>query len=144
MGPKDWTKIEGSGKLFTDTTFPADETMLSWKEYPRTVGGLAKYLNWFKEFKRPKDLHSIKKDTQNPIASVSLFGAEFAKNGKLAAYDLEQGSIGDNYLLTVVAALAERGNFIQKMFSQDKYNDEGIFTIRAFVKGRPEDITIDD
>jgi hypothetical protein len=30
--------------------------MLSWKEYPRTVGGLAKYLSWFKEFKRPKDL----------------------------------------------------------------------------------------
>ena len=47
MGAKDWTKIEGSGNLFSDTTFPADETMLSWKEYPRTVGGLAKYLNWF-------------------------------------------------------------------------------------------------
>ena len=47
MGPKDWTKIEGSGDLYTDQSFPADATMLSWKEYPRTVGGLAKYLNWF-------------------------------------------------------------------------------------------------
>lgn len=55
-GPKDWTQIEGSGLLFTDRSFPADETMLSWKEYPRTVGGLAKYLSWFKEFKRPRDL----------------------------------------------------------------------------------------
>ena len=55
-GPVDWTKIEGSGKLFTDKTFPADETMLSWKEYPRTVGGLSKYINWFKDFKRPRDL----------------------------------------------------------------------------------------
>lgn len=30
------------------------------------------------------------------------------------------------------------------MFNQTTYNEEGIFTIRAFVKGRPEDITIDD
>jgi len=41
--------------MFTDHSFPADETMLSWKEYPRTVGGLGKYLGWFKEFKRPRD-----------------------------------------------------------------------------------------
>ena len=30
------------------------------------------------------------------------------------------------------------------MIAQSKYNDEGIFTIKAFVKGRPEDITVDD
>ena len=56
-GPVDWTKIEGSGKQFTDESFPADQSILSWKEYPRAIGGLAKYLNWFKDFKRPKDLH---------------------------------------------------------------------------------------
>jgi|TARA_B110000305_G_C19312046_1_gene574461 hypothetical protein len=137
-------KVEGSGKLFTDHSFPADETMLSWKEYPRTVGGLAKYLSWFKEFKRPKDLHSIAKDTKNPHPTVSLFGKDFESKGKLSAHDLEQGSVGDNYLITVIAALAERGKFIPAMFNQTKYNTEGIFTIRAYVKGRPEDITVDD
>ena len=30
------------------------------------------------------------------------------------------------------------------MFTQKQYNNEGIFTIKAFVKGRPEDITVDD
>jgi hypothetical protein len=45
--------------------------MLSWKEYPRTVGGLAKYLSWFKDFKRPKDLVLISKELQS---KVSLFG----------------------------------------------------------------------
>ena len=49
-GPVDWTQIKGSRKLFTDDAFPPHETMLSWKEYPRTVGGLGKYLNWFKGF----------------------------------------------------------------------------------------------
>jgi calpain-10 len=52
--------------------------------------------------------------------------------------------VGDNYFLTVAAALAERGKTIPNMFNQTTYNEEGIFTIRAFVKGRPEDITIDD
>ena len=111
-GPVDWTVIEGSGKLFTDHSFPADETMLSWKEYPRTVGGLAKYLSWFKQYMRPKDLHSMAKDTKNPHETVSLFGKHFEKTGKLMSYDLEQGSVGDNYLLTVIAALADRGNFV--------------------------------
>lgn len=57
-GPQNWRKIEGSGVMFRDRSFPADESMLSWKEYPRTVGGLAKYLSWFKDFKRPKELLS--------------------------------------------------------------------------------------
>lgn len=73
-----------------------------------------------------------------------MFGNDFKKTGKLSAYNLEQGSVGDNYLLTVIAALAERGNFIPNLFNQTEYNDEGIFTIKCFVKGRPEDITIDD
>lgn len=82
--------------------------MLSWKEYPRTVGGLSKYLSWFKEFKRPRELT---KDTK-----ISLFGSQYESSGKLMAFNLEQGSVGDNYLLTVIAALADRGEFIPQMF----------------------------
>ena len=103
--------------MYTDESFPADETMLSWKEYPRTIGGLAKYLSWFKDFQRPKDLHSIAKDTKNPHPTVSLFGKSFEKTGKMQSYDLEQGSVGDNYLITVAAALAERGKSIPNMFN---------------------------
>jgi hypothetical protein len=89
MGPKDWTKVERSGIPYTDPSFPADESMLRWKEYPRTVGGLAKYLTWFKDFKRPQEMHTLAKDTKNPHAGVSLFGKKFEKTGKFAAYDLE-------------------------------------------------------
>jgi hypothetical protein len=80
----DWTKIEGTGKIFTDHSFPADQTMLSWKEYPRSIGGLAKYLTWFKDFRRPKDLHNLShKDLQH--AEVSLFG----KDGNLVTNEIE-------------------------------------------------------
>jgi hypothetical protein len=75
---------------------------------------------------------------------VSLFGRQFEQTGKLAAFNLEQGSVGNNYFLTVAAALADRGKFIPKLFHQTRYPEEGIFTVRAYVKGRPEDINIDD
>jgi hypothetical protein len=51
------------------------------------------------------------------IPKVTLFGEDYPQTGMLKAYDLEQGSVGDNYLLTVIAALAERGKFIPNMFS---------------------------
>ena len=44
----------------------------------------------------------------------------------------------------MAAALADRGDYITKLFEQKQYNEEGIFTINAHVKGRPEEITIDD
>jgi hypothetical protein len=140
----DWHKIEGSEKQFTDKSFPADETMLSWKEYPRTIGGLGKYLSWFKDFKRPADFHSSSKGTHSQMMPVSLFGSDYEKTGKLTTHSLEQGGVGDNYFLTVVAALADRGKYIPNMFDQKTYTTEGIFTVRVWVKGRPEDITIDD
>jgi len=81
-GPVDWSKIEGTGKIFTDHSFPADQTMLSWKEYPRTVGGLSRYLSWFKDFRRPKDLHNMSKP-KDQVPQVSLFGKDFESTQKL-------------------------------------------------------------
>jgi hypothetical protein len=78
------------------------------------------------------------------LTEVSLFGSEYEKTKKLVVKDIEQGSLGDNYFLTVVAALAERGSTITSLFHHKTYNHEGIFALRPFVKGRPEDITVDD
>ena len=45
----------------------------------------------------------------------------------------------------MIAALAEKKpSFIPGMFYQSKYTQEGIFTIKVYVKGRQELITIDD
>ena len=62
----------------------------------------------------------------------------------MESIDIEQGSVGDNYFLTILAALSERPHFISKLFHQSKYTHEGIFAIKAYVKGRIEDVTIDD
>lgn len=75
---------------------------------------------------------------------MSLFGSEFEKTGKLLDYNFEQGSLGDNYFLTFLAALSEVDGAIPGIFHQDKYNHEGIFALRVYVKGRPEEVTVDD
>ena len=80
---------------------------------------------------------------KDEFQEVSLFGKDFEKTKKLQSTGIEQGSLGDNYLLTVLAALAER-DLVPDMFSQKKYNHEGIFTIKVYVKGRPENVTVDD
>lgn len=84
--------------------------MLSWKEYPRSIGGLSKYLSWFKDFKRPGDILKLKEKKAKP--RLSLFGKVWEKNKTMNSVNFEQGSVGDNYLLTVLAALAERGDFV--------------------------------
>ena len=87
-GPVDWTKVEGKGKPFVDTTFPADQTMLSWKEYPRSIGGLSKYLNWFKDFKRPSELLKLSKDKKIK-PKLSLFGRKYDKSKEMNSINFE-------------------------------------------------------
>jgi hypothetical protein len=62
--------------------------MLSWKEYPRTTGGLSRYLSWFKDFRRPKDLHRAA-GTEGEFGRDRLFGRDYEKTKKLYSHDLE-------------------------------------------------------
>jgi hypothetical protein len=59
--------------------------MLSWKEYPRSIGGLSKYLTWFKDYRRPRDLILVQKNAQE----VSLFGSHYEKTGKIYNKEFE-------------------------------------------------------
>lgn len=56
--------------------------MLTWKEYPKTIGGLTKYYAWFKEYRRPRDLIEISKDNSS-VPAISLFGSSYKQTGKI-------------------------------------------------------------
>lgn len=73
-----------------------------------------------------------------------MFGKDWETSKKLATSGFEQGTLGDNYFLTMVAALAQRGQTIPNLFHTKKYTHEGIFALKVYVKGRPEDVTVDD
>jgi len=53
---------------------------------------------------------------QDKLPPVTLFGSNYEKSGKLYNKEFEQGSIGDNYFLTVVAALGERDGILTNLF----------------------------
>ena len=59
--------------------------MLSWKEYPRSIGGLSKYITWFNDNRRPRDLVLVQKKSPE----VSLFGTHYDKTGKLYTKEFE-------------------------------------------------------
>jgi hypothetical protein len=119
--------------------------MISWKAYPRTVGGLTKYLTWFKDFRRPKDLvHIASSKSKRSASAVTLFGKEYEKSGELNSHSFEQGAVGDNYFLTVLAALSDVKGFIPSLFEQKQYPTEGIFAVSVYIKGRREYVTVDD
>jgi len=54
--------------------------------------------------------------SKDKTTSVTLFGKDFESSKKLKTNDFSQGTLGDNYFLTVLAALSERPAFIQNMF----------------------------
>ena len=99
-GPDDWTKIIGSGNEYSDTTMPADRSMVVWPGFERSDhASLKKYLGYIRSYKRPTQMES----------RPSLWGS------KIVPHDIYQGSVGDCYMVAVAAALAERPNRIQKV-----------------------------
>lgn len=73
-----------------------------------------------------------------------MFGKDYDRTKIIINKDFEQGSLGDNYFLTMLAALSEKQGYIPKMFHQSSYVHEGIFAMKVYVKGRPENVTVDD
>ena len=91
-GPDDWTKIIGTGKKYTDSSMPADNSMVVWPGFARKDSAqLTSYLSYIKSFKRPTSAES----------SPSLWGS------RINPHDIFQGSVGDCYMVSVAAALAE-------------------------------------
>jgi len=111
-------RIKVSGKLFEDVSFPADSSAVSWTQK-------SSY-----EWKRPTEVET----------SPSLWG----KKGIRPAA-INQGSLGDCWLLASMAAIAEWPERIEKVFNGVKqYPSNGQFVTNFWAYGRPFRVTIDD
>ncbi|CAJ0586379.1 unnamed protein product, partial [Mesorhabditis spiculigera] len=58
--------------------------------------------------------------------------------------DIEQGSIGDCWLLSAMAILAERPDILEHIIITKEYNPIGVYQIRVCVDGEWRIITVDD
>ncbi|XP_029032114.1 calpain-A-like isoform X2 [Osmia bicornis bicornis] len=110
-----------SGTLFDDPEFPADDTSLYFSRRPD------RYIEW----KRPMEI------VDNP----QLFVEGFSR------FDVQQGELGDCWLLAAVANLTMDANLFFQVVPEDQSFDEnyaGIFHFRFWQYGRWVDIVIDD
>ncbi|XP_034171889.2 calpain A isoform X5 [Osmia lignaria lignaria] len=110
-----------SGTLFDDPEFPADDTSLYFSRRPD------RYIEW----KRPMEI----------VDSPQLFVEGFSR------FDVQQGELGDCWLLAAVANLTMDANLFFQVVPEDQSFDEnyaGIFHFRFWQYGRWVDIVIDD
>ena len=57
---------------------------------------------------------------------------------------VKQGDLGDCWLLSAASALAENPERIKKLFDNEEYSANGMFTVNFFLRGKPIKVTIDD
>ncbi|XP_011304763.1 calpain-A isoform X5 [Fopius arisanus] len=110
-----------SGQLFEDPEFPADDSSLYFSRRPD------RYIEW----RRPMEI------ADNP----QLFVEGFSR------FDVQQGELGDCWLLAAVANLTMYQHLFFQVVPEDQGFDEsyaGIFHFRFWQYGRWVDVVIDD
>ncbi|XP_012347614.1 calpain-A isoform X2 [Apis florea] len=110
-----------TGTLFEDSEFPADDSSLYFSKRPD------RYIEW----KRPMEI------ADNP----QLFVEGFSR------FDVQQGELGDCWLLAAVANLTMDANLFFQVVPEDQSFEEnyaGIFHFRFWQYGRWVDVVIDD
>ena len=58
--------------------------------------------------------------------------------------DIQQGSLGDCYFLSALAAIAEKPRLIIKLFENKQVNKYGCYSLFLFIDGQCENIILDD
>ena len=58
--------------------------------------------------------------------------------------DVMQGQLGDCWFLCAVSSLAERPALIERLFTVDKANDQGVYKVRICKGGIWREVIIDD
>ncbi|XP_043515120.1 calpain-A-like isoform X3 [Frieseomelitta varia] len=122
---QDFSKLKheclATGTLFEDPEFPADDSSLYFSRRPD------RYIEW----KRPMEI------ADNP----QLFVEGFSR------FDVQQGELGDCWLLAAVANLTMDSNLFFQVVPEDQSFEEnyaGIFHFRFWQYGRWVDVVIDD
>jgi Calpain family cysteine protease len=129
------TFANGTVRPFVDVDFPADGTSMYWQDYvsPKIIGELGRYrrIAW--------------KRIQNIVKDKKCLNYFFGTQG-INPFDIQQGMLGDCWLLSGLATLASREDRLTKIFMNKdiKYPADGLIGVRVRVLNRPMFITIDD
>jgi len=68
----------------------------------------------------------------------------FYANGTISFNQINQGGMGDCYLMAASSAIAEFPSLVKNVFLTQTKNAAGIFGISLFIRGKPYHIALDD
>ena len=126
----DWQSIVAAGQPFTDDTFPFG-TAIAW--YNHCTGGALEttipYMTWNRTTAMIKD--ATLWPTTGGIDNISYD-------------DINQGQLNDCYFLSSCAVVAPRTTAMHSIFQTPAFNAAGLFALKAYVRGKPYTVVIDD
>jgi hypothetical protein len=68
----------------------------------------------------------------------------FDSDGNIDWDDVNQGQAGTCYIKASMAAVAEFPDMIRDVFVNTETNDEGIYNVKFYIRGKPWIVTVDD
>lgn len=140
-----WYFFAGWFGYFEDDEFPPNETSLGNVEgdTARGAGGRSNYSEviWV----RAGDFSRENIDNRSPTPKLHDSGMNLFQ-GKIEATDVRQGSLGDCWLLSAMACLAEHPGAINAIFLTKELNPRGKYQVRLFdvEEDRWKVVTVDD
>ena len=140
LKPPDIQYLRATKNKFYDNTFPPTLNTLYSKnskgEFMDKVRGPKK----LKDFQ--EDVSYIQSIVWKRVTEVSPKWELF--EGKIEINDVEQGSLGDCYFLSSIAALAGYPYLIKEKFRTKGFNQEGYYEMIFFIDGEWQIVFIDD
>jgi hypothetical protein len=134
-GPAVWSTVINEGVTYTDTSFEKRNMLYSWPSD-----------DWIYSFKFQYDIFwgNAKFDRLGEAySSNTMWGA----NG----IDFMDPSLGrhesnyrNSYILAAMGAIAEFPDIVKDVFLTKEVNDEGIYAVKLFIRGKPWILTVDD
>lgn len=105
---------------FVDIEFPPVESSL----YPSSEASPIKQkVVW----KRPKDFMVV--DKKKGLNAPDVFDKKIEPN------DIKQGTLGDCWLMSALASLAEMPYLVERLFITQKYNTDGVYRVKICKNG---------
>ncbi|KNC51799.1 calpain-B [Thecamonas trahens ATCC 50062] len=112
-------KARRAGEPWSDDDFPADDSVL-FKSKTKCAG-------WM----RPEEIYEARNGDEPGDGEIEVFQADGIKPS-----DIRQGSLGDCWLLSAFAIVAQYPERVQEIFETDEPNEEGVYGVKLWAGGK--------
>jgi len=127
-------KVSFSG-IFVDPHFPPNDNSIQAKDANN---------NWIDPEAGPSKFEDLKGVDIEWKRASEIFSKYLIFDDTIAFDDVKQGSLGNCYFLSAIAAMTEFPNLIYQIFRTKEVNTEGYYEVVMFIDGEWQVVILDD